>query len=120
MFYRETTSQINRDMIFDDWKEKSINKKVSKNLLWEYDLTQFDWDQMRTVVMQRVIERGWRDDFYAAIRLYGGIDNVRNIIKEIPILSPKDMNFVCSVFDLKKEELKCYTRIQSREELLNF
>ena len=36
-----------------------------------------------------------------------------------PSLSPRDMNFVCVVFNLKKEELKCYTRKLLRDRLLN-
>ena len=106
-------------MLFDDWKERDTQKGISKGLLWEYDLTNFDWENMKTVVMQRVIERGWPDDFYAAIKLYGGIDNVREIIKDIPVLSPKDMSFVCQIFNIKKEELECYTRKRLREQLLN-
>lgn len=106
-------------MLFDDWKERDTQKGISKSLLWEYDLTNFDWENMKTIVMQRVIERGWPDDFYAAIKLYGGIDNVREIIKDIPVLSPKDMSFVCQIFNIKKEELKCYTRKRLREQLLN-
>lgn len=41
------------------------------------------------------------------------------IVIEIPSLSARDMNFVCTVFNLKKEELRCYTRKQSRLEHLN-
>jgi hypothetical protein len=106
-------------MIFSDWKEKSQDLQVSKSLLWEYDLSDFSWNDMRTLAMQRVIERGWFDDFYAAVRIYGGIDNVKEIIKEIPSLSAKDIVFVCAVFNLKKEDLKCYTREQSRERRLS-
>lgn len=102
-------------MMFEDWKEKNINS-ISKSLLWEYDLSDFDWNYMKVVVMQRVIERGWMNDFYGAISIYGGIDNIREIIKDIPVLSDKDMSFVCSIFNLKKEELKCYTRKQLRED----
>lgn len=105
--------------LFDDWKEKSKGAEISPSLLWEYDVSRFDWYAMRTVVMQRIIERGWMKDFYAAIHLYGGIENVKEIIRSIPVLSKKDMCFVCAVFGLKKEELKCYTRKLSREKLLN-
>lgn len=105
-------------MFFDDWREKSADAHLSKRLLWEYDMTDFDWDYMRTVVVSRVIERGWPEDYYAAIRIYGGLEHFRNIIKEIPVMSDRDCAFVCAVFDLKKEELKCYTRKQSREERL--
>lgn len=106
-------------MIFSDWQEKCVGNEISKSLLWEYDLSNFDWNDMRVLVLQRVIERGWMNDFYAAIEKYGGIDNVKSIIKEIPSLSSKDTTFVCSIFNLKKEELKCYTRKQLREKLLN-
>ena len=108
------------NMIFSDWKEKSKDIQISKSILWEYDLSDFAWYDMRTIVMQRVIERGWINDFYAAIRIYGGISNVKEIIKDITSLSDKDMTFVCSVFDLEKEDLKCYTRKQSRERLLSY
>lgn len=102
-------------MLFSDWKDKSDDAKISKTLLWEYDLSRFNWNDMRTLVVQRVIERGRRSDFYAAIKLYGGLDNFRNIIKDIPVLSDIDVAFVCNVFNLKKEELRCYTRKQLRE-----
>lgn len=107
-------------MFFSNWKQKSKDAYISPSLLWEYDLSNFDWYGMRTVVVQRVIERGWMKDFYAAIKLYGGLDNFRDIIKEIPFLSDIDMAFVCNVFNLKKEELKCYTRNQLRKKLLDF
>lgn len=105
-------------MLFSDWKNHHTT--ISTSLLWEYDINTFDWNAMQSIVVQRVIERGWMDDFYAAIRIYKGINNFKNIIKQIPVLSDKDAQFVCAVFNLKKEELKCYTRKQSRERRLNF
>lgn len=105
--------------IFDDYKKDKSTPSISPSLLWEYDLSHFDWWKSRKIVAQRVIERGWLTDFYAAFNLYGGIDGFREIIKEIPNLSPRDMNFVCIVFNLNKEELKCYTRKLLREQLLN-
>ena len=106
-------------MFFSDWEQKSKDAKISESLLWEYDLSRFDWYDMRTVVVQRVIERGWMKDFYAAIKLYGGLDHFREIIKNIPVLADIDIAFVCNVFNLNKEELKCYTRRQSRQILLD-
>ncbi len=105
--------------IFDDYKKYKGLCSISPSLLWEYDLSEFDWYNMRTVVVQRVIERGWLMDFYAAFNLYGGIEGFREIIKGIPYLSPINMNFVCNMFNLKKEELRCYTRRQLREQFLN-
>ena len=105
--------------IFDEDKTYTGDSSISPSLLWEYDLSHFDWWKSRKIVVQRVIERGWLKDFYAAFNLYGGIEGFREIIKELPSLSPRDMNFVCIVFNLEKEELKCYTRKLSREKHLN-
>ena len=58
--------------IFDDYIRNKGCCKVSKTLLWDYDLTQFDWQRSRKVVVQRIIERGWLRDYFAAFDLYGG------------------------------------------------
>lgn len=105
-------------MFFGDWQTKE-KCEVTESLLWEYDLKNFDWFAMRTIVVQRVIERGWVNDYYAILQLYGGFDTIREIIKEIPQLSDKDTAFVCAIFGLKKEELKCYLKKQSEEIHLN-
>jgi hypothetical protein len=99
-------------MFFDDYK---LNPKaqIRKTLLWEYDLDHFNWKDMRILVVQRVIERGRIDDFHALLNLYGR-KGVKVAIKQIPYLNPKDVSFVCSVFNLKKEDLRCYTNQQSR------
>ena len=81
-------------------------------MLWEFDLEKFDWQQMRNEVVQRVLERGRMDDFYAILNLYG-VEGVKAALREIPYMNDKDMNFACIAFDLRKEELKCYIRKQS-------
>jgi len=81
-------------------------------LLWEFDLEKFDWQKMRNEVVQRVLERGRMDDFYAILNLYG-VEGVKAALREIPYMNDKDMNFACIAFDLRKEELKCYTKKQS-------
>ncbi len=86
--------------------------KVRDTLLWDYNPDQINWQNMRIVVVQRVIERGRMDDFYAMLNLYG-LEGVKDAIKKIAYLNAKDLSFVCSVFNLKKKDLKCYTKQQS-------
>ncbi len=106
-------------MFFSDWEEHKENT-IKPSLLWEYNLENFDWHKNRGIVVQRVIERGWYSDWYAAINLYGGLENFIEIIKnKVPSLNAKDLNYVCIGFNLKKEDLKCYRRKQYREKLLN-
>ena len=104
-------------MFFDNYKQHKT-ARIRESLLWEYDLSRVDWQAMRLIVVQRVVERGRMEDFYALLNMYG-IEGVRESIKEIPVMSPKDMSFVCSVFDIKKEELKCYLRRQSHPQHWN-
>lgn len=45
-------------MYFDDYKnfpDATLNPK----LLWEFNQTNFDFKEMRNVVVQRIVERGW-------------------------------------------------------------
>ena len=95
-----------------DYK-KHPDAKINPALLWEYDLSDFDFQQMRNVVVQRVIERGWPDDWYAALKLYGE-KGMKEAIKAIPYLNDKDMNFVSHVFKIPLSKMKCYEKKQSQ------
>lgn len=101
-------------MFFDAYRQFP-QSTVRPTLLWEYDLSRFDWDKMRTVVVQRVIERGRIEDFYAILNRYG-LEGVKEAIRDIPVMNPKDISFVCSVFGLDKKELKCCTRKPYRQQ----
>lgn len=92
-------------MLYSDYKNHPI-KEVNPTLLWEYDLQNFDYQDMKKLVIQRVIERGWPNDFYAILNLYG-LDGVKEAIKEIKSLNRKDKNFVSVVFEIPLKDLKC-------------
>lgn len=104
-------------MFFADYTQHA-SATVRPTLLWEYDLNDFDWQQMRNVVVQRVLERGRKDDFYAILNMYG-VEGIREALRQIPTMNRKDMNFACVTFDLKKEDLRCYTQRQSRPQHWN-
>ena len=107
--------------MFDDWESKiNGNHHISKHLFWDIDISSIDWQKMKNFVVQRVIERGGMNDFYAMLRIYGGKEVVADIIKGLPVvLSPRDEAFVKAVFNLKKEDLQCYKRKQLRDAYLN-
>jgi hypothetical protein len=102
---------------FSEYK-KHPDAKISPSLLWEYDLSDFDFQRMKNVVVQRVIERGWPDDWYAALNLYGE-KGMKDAIKSIPYLNEKDMNFVSHVFDIPLSEMKCYEKRSFRRQHWN-
>lgn len=108
----ESASKVN-SIYLNKYKEHP-DAKVDTSLLWEYDLSMFDYQQMRNVVVQRVIERGWPDDWYAILNMYNE-NGVRTAIREIPYLNDKDMNFVSKVFKIPLSEMKCYEKKQLRQ-----
>jgi hypothetical protein len=87
--------------------EKHPDAKVNPALLWEYDLADFDFQQMRNIVVQRVIERGWPNDWWAALNLYGE-KGMKDAIREIAYMNDKDMNFVSLAFDIPFSKMKSY------------
>lgn len=97
-------------MYFSSYNNPDI-KEINPTLLWEYNLVDFDYQAMRKQVVQRVVERGWPDDFQAIFNLYG-IDNVVETIKEIKYLNKVDMNFVHIVFQIPLKQLRCYKESQ--------
>lgn len=107
-------------MIFFDLK--NINSKkhtsVNPNLLWEYDKDNIDYGKLRTVIIQRVIERGRFNDFYAIFNIYG-LSTVIETVQELNYLNDKDMNFVSHIFEIPLEKLKCYRNKQLRPQLWN-
>jgi hypothetical protein len=107
--------------MFQDWKDKiKDNPQISRHLLWDVDRDNVDWDAMRKFIVQRVIERGGMNDFYALFGLYGGVEGVKKIIRELPVtLDSRDEALVRTVFNLKKEDLQCYKRKRLRETYLN-
>jgi len=96
----------------EDYK-KHPDAKINPALLWEYNLSDFDFQQMRNVVVQRVIERGWPNDWWAALNLYGE-KGVKGTIKSIPYLNDKDMHFVSRAFEIPLSKMKCYVKKQSQ------
>lgn len=104
-------------MFFDDY-EKYKNVKLDSALLWEYDLSNFDFQQMRDIVVQKVVERGWKNDWYFILNYYG-INGVKDAIKKIPYLNKKDMNFASLLFHIPLSEMKCYIQKRSHPQHWN-
>lgn len=98
-------------MYFGDYK-KHATAQLDLGLLWEYDLKRIDYEQMRDIIVERVIQRGWPDDWYFILNRYG-LDGVRAAIKNIAYLNNKDIRFVSNEFDIPLTAMKCYTKKRS-------
>ncbi len=100
-----------KSMYFDNYKQFP-DAQLDMKLLWEYDLDKVELNSLRNVVVQRVIERGWPQDWYFILNYYG-IAGIRESIKKIGYLNDKDMYFVSHQFGIPLSEMKCYEKKQS-------
>ncbi len=89
-------------MFFEDWATHK-KESISKAILWEYNTMSetWDWNVMSKTVVACFIERRRYEDYHAMFQLYGGIRNVKEIIKSIPHLNKKGMNWYRVLFNLK-------------------
>lgn len=94
---------------------------ISPSILWEYDTTSqsWDWNKMATRVVERVLLYGLESDYVAMLQLYGGFENVGNIVKKIPHLPKREANWARFLFHLNREDMSCYTRKSLRERHIN-
>lgn len=65
---------------------------IRPHLLWEFDGSKFDFEKSRTIVIERVVERGDMMDWKEIIRCYGK-DNILAIVKNSKNLDIKDKRF---------------------------
>ena len=110
IFVLSHPNMLNDFIYLGDYK-KHPDAKINPALLWEYDLSDFDYQQMRNIVVQKVIERGWPNDWWAALNLYGE-KGMKDAIKAIAYFNDKDMNFVSKAFQIPLSKMKCYKNQQ--------
>ena len=107
--------------MFQDWRTKiRDNPQISPHLLWDVDRSKIDLERMKVFIVERVIERGNKEDFYTIFQLYGGMEGVREIVKKASFYDPRDEALARVLFDLKKEDLECYKRLRLRKKHLGF
>ena len=56
--------------IFDEYKTYTGDSSISPSLLWEYDLSHFDWWKSRKIVVQRVIGKRMVEGFFMPHSIY--------------------------------------------------
>lgn len=72
--------------------KNALSLEISPHLLWEYDLSTFDYDRSKSVVIERVIERGNLKD-WQEIKRYYGVTEILKVAKSSKQLSKKDKDF---------------------------
>jgi hypothetical protein len=97
-------------MYFDNHRDFP-NAQVNPHLFWEYDLSIFDFQKEISTVVQRVIERGISEDFFAIYNLYGK-EKVNEVVRQVPTFSQRDMEFIYTVLEVPYRQLLAYQNLK--------
>ncbi|HEX3934812.1 MAG TPA: hypothetical protein VHW43_09045 [Puia sp.] len=106
-----------RNLIIGDYPDPPVDQpqpNLRRSLFWDVRFDKLDWQVCSEYVIERVLDMGSDADLAELVRYYGR-RKVLHILKKRPIfLMDRSIQRACTFFKLKPEELRCYTRKQSR------
>ncbi len=81
--------------------------KLNPLLFWDCDYTKIDFEKNYGFVIERVLERGSFDDWFA-IKKYYGMDKIKQAVLNARFLNKKVLAFCSVIFDTPQQEFRCY------------
>ncbi|MFM9950741.1 MAG: DUF6922 domain-containing protein [Saprospiraceae bacterium] len=69
-----------------------LGTAIRSHLLWEYDLTNFDFKKSADIVIERIIERGNMEEWQQMLRFYG-IEKVLSVARTSRQLDARNKQF---------------------------
>jgi hypothetical protein len=91
----------------------------SPYLFWDIAVDKLNLDNSAPLIVERVLQLGQMED-WELLKTYYGLAKVLDVAKELNSLDERTVSFLCTVFDLNKEDFKCYTRKQSNPHFWNY
>jgi len=86
--------------------------KLSKVLFWDSDYDRIDWEKRAQYVIGKVVSMGTIED-WNQIKDFYGLERIKKEMLQIRFLDPKSLNFLSTIFNIPKEQFRCYTMKQS-------
>lgn len=87
-----------------DNKIKSGIYPFNPNLFWDCNPDLIDFKKNQRYVIERVLTRGFIEDFYILLKIYTP-DEIRNALRKSKELDPKTINFCSTFFNISKSEM---------------
>lgn len=92
---------------------------LSKVLFWDTDFSKIDWEGQASYVISKVVTLGTIED-WNVIKSYYGLSRIKEEMLKVRYLDKKTLNFLSLIFDVPKENFRCYTWMQSTPEHWSF
>jgi hypothetical protein len=86
--------------------------KLSKSLFWDYNIHNLDPDSDKNIIVERVFTRGTENDEKEVFNYYGK-DLIKDIVLNVKYFDKKTLNYLSIIFNIPKENFKCYKKTLS-------
>ena len=86
--------------------------QLSKAIFWDTNYETLDFDTHGSYIIERVLMYGKISD-WRAIQAYYGNEMIKEAALQASYLDPKTLAFVSGIFDVPKQQFRCYTTQQS-------
>jgi len=83
------------------------------------NVNNLDQQKNKTIIIERVFNRGDINDIKTIIKLYG-IDTVKKELIKAGFLDKKTLNWASSFLNIPKTKFQCYKKILSKQVHWNF
>lgn len=99
----------------DKLDNNELKPNLEKGLFWDWKFDDIDWQNSYRSVIERVLERGTKQEWEEIIRFYSKEKIVSILKEEIKFLPDYIIDEVSTYFKIRKEEMACYVRKQLRK-----
>lgn len=82
--------------------------RLSTFLFWDVNPEELDPEKNARQIIERVLTRGDIQDWFE-IRSYYGMQRIANEAMQMRYLDDLTLNFVSTLFNIPKEDFRCYT-----------
>lgn len=81
---------------------------LSPHLFWDVDKTNLEWKKHEAQIIEKVLIYGLLDD-WKLLNLVYGKEKIKNVSRNLRSLDDVTLTFLCTIYELKKEDFRCYT-----------
>lgn len=86
---------------------------LSKVIFWDTQYDTINWENKARFVIERVVMYGTVEDWHN-IKAFYGINRIKDEMLQSRDLDAKSLSFLSCIFDLPKEQFRCYIEKQSQ------
>ena len=85
--------------------------KLNKSTFWEYDIAKMNPEEDFYTIIPRIAMRGTYNEWLAMKKFYGDT-RIKQVLKEERFLDKKTLHYFSILYNIPKEEFRCYTMKQ--------